>query len=133
MIKSYDTFLNEAVKKPSGLKQLKDNSVTQEIIFIDGDIYDLKYGGSHTEEFTYYKRDGNGFIYDKEGHAYDVVTYSGSSDSGRIAGGTMYWRSTIKRVLNGKDACFSGFHGLFSNPSNASGGINGFLLPFAPL
>lgn len=123
MIKSYDTFLNEAVKKPSGLKQLKDNSVTQEINVIDGDIYDLKYGGSHTEEFTYYKRDGNGFIYDKEGHAYDVVTYSGSSDSGRIAGGTMNWECTIKRVLNGKDARFSGYHGLFSRPSSETASL----------
>lgn len=123
MIKNYDTFLNEAVKKPSGLKQLKDNSVTQEINVIDGDIYDLKYGGSHTEEFTYYKRDGNGFIYDKEGHAYDVVTYSGSSDSGRIAGGTMNWSCTIKRVLNGKDASFSGYHGLFSRPSSETASV----------
>lgn len=113
MVYKYDEFLSEAVRKPSGLKQLKDNSVTQEIDVIDGDIYDLKYGGSHTEEFTYYKRDGNGFIYDKEGHAYDVITYSGSSDSGRIAGGTMNWECTIKRVLNGKDAYFRGWHGLF--------------------
>lgn len=123
MVKNYDTFLNEAVKKPSGLKQLKDNSVTQEINVIDGDVYDLKYGGSHTEEFTYYKRDGNGFIYDKEGHAYDVITYSGSSDSGRIAGGTMNWECTIKRVLNGKDAYFSGYHGLFSRPSSETASL----------
>lgn len=117
-MKKYNEFLNEAVKRPSGLKQLKDNSSTEKINVIDGDIYDIQYGGTHEEEFTYYKRDGNGYIYDKEGHAYDVITYSGSSDSGRIAGGTMNWSCTIKRVLNGKDAYFSGYHGLFSRPSS---------------
>lgn len=117
MIKSYDTFLNEAVKKPSGLKQLKDNSSVEKIHVIDSDIYDFSDPG-HDEEFTYYRRDGNGFIYDKDGHAYDVITNSHSSDSGRIAGGTMNWSCTIKRVLNGKDAYFHGWHGLFANPSS---------------
>ena len=107
-------------KKPSDLKKLKDTSKTVDVLFKSGDTYDLSDPG-YTDKFKYYSGEGDGYIMDKEYNAYDVFCSEGSSDSGRIAGGTMNWRCSIK-IDNQTTLQFSGYHGVFSSPSSSTCG-----------
>lgn len=110
----------EAAKKaPSGIGKVKDHSTEEDVEFIAGDVYDLSGDNRYTEKFKYYKGDGNGFIMDKDGNYYDVVTSTWSSDSGRIAGGTMNYSVVIKNV-KGINLSFSGWYGVFSSPHYAN-------------
>jgi len=106
-------------KRPSGIGKIKDNSREENVEFIAGDVYDLGDHNRYTEKFKYYKGDGNGYIMDKEGNYYDVVTSTWSSDTGRIAGGTMNYSVVIKNV-NGQNLSFSGYTAIFSSPSHAT-------------
>lgn len=112
-------YLFEAnAKRPSGLGKIKDKSTEEEVEFIAGDVYDLSGNNRYKDKFTYYRGDGNGYIMDKDGNYYDVITSSWSSDTGRIAGGTMNYSVVIKNV-KGQDLSFSGYTAIFSSPSHA--------------
>lgn len=103
-------------KRPSGLGKIKDTSREEDVEFIAGDIYDLSDTNRYTDKFKYYSGQGNGYITDKEGHVYDVVTSSEQGDAGRIAGGSHDYYVTIKNV-NGKDLHFHGYSAVFSSSS----------------
>lgn len=107
-------------KKPSDLKKLKDTSKTMDVVFKSGDTYDLSDTG-YVDKFKYYSGEGDGYIMDKQGNTYDVFCNEGSSDSGRIAGGTMNWRCGIK-IDNQIKLNFTGYHGVFSSPSSKTAG-----------
>lgn len=103
--------------KPSDIKKLKNTSKTQKVHFKASDIYDMHDEG-YDEDVTYYSDECDGYIYDKNGIVHGVVAGSHASDTGRIAGGTMNYYCKILKA-NGKDnAIFSGYVGVFSNPSS---------------
>ena len=113
-------FLFEANKKrPSGIGKVKDLSKEENVEFIAGDIYDLSGNNRYTDKFKYYRGEGNGYISDKDGNYYDVETSKWSSDTGRIAGGTMNFKVTIKNV-KGQNLVFTGYSAIFSSPSHAT-------------
>ena len=114
----YILLFEANAKRPSGLGKIKDKSTEEEVEFIAGDVYDLSGNNRYKDKFTYYRGDGNGYIMDKDGNYYDVVTSSWSSDTGRIAGGTMNYSVVIKNV-KGQDISFSGYSAIFSSPSHA--------------
>ena len=105
-------------KRPSGLGKIKDKSTEEEVEFIAGDVYDLSGDNRYKDKFKYYRGEGNGYITDKDGNYYDVNTSSWSSDTGRIAGGTMNYSVVIKNV-KGQDLSFYGYSAIFSSPSHA--------------
>ena len=102
-------------KRPSGIGKIKDKSDEKDVEFIAGDIYDLSDGNRYTDKFKYYKGEGNGYIMDKDGNYYDVITTSWASDAGRIAGGAMNYQVTIKKANSKDDAIFSGYSAVFSS------------------
>ena len=106
----------EAAKKsPSGIGKIKTNAEEKDVEFIAGDVYDLSGDNRYTDKFTYYSGKGDGYIMDKDGKFYDVVTSSWSSDAGRIAGGSMNYQVTIKKANGTDDAIFSGWTAVFSS------------------
>ena len=107
----------EAMGKPSGIKKYKDSVRKETVHFKSGDIYDLSDPG-YDEEFKYYDGSGNGYIKDKEGHVYDVVTWKSQGDAGRIAGGSTSFGVTIKKANGKDDFSVSGYIAIFSNGSN---------------
>ena len=110
-------LLFEANKKsPSGIGKIKNTSREEDVEFIAGDIYDLSGNNRYTDKFTYYSGKGDGYIMDKDGNYYDVVTSSWSSDAGRIAGGSMNYQVIIKKANGTNDAIFSGYSAIFSTP-----------------
>lgn len=110
-------LLFEANKKsPSGIGKIKNTSREEDVEFIAGDVYDLSGNNRYTDKFTYYSGKGDGYIMDKDGNYYDVVTSSWSSDAGRIAGGSMNYQVTIKKANGTDDAIFSGWSAVFSSP-----------------
>lgn len=124
-MKSLKIFIEEsqifeaAPSKPSGIRKYKDSVRTQNVHFKSGDIYDLSDPG-YDEEFKYYDGSGNGFIKDKEGHVYDVVTWKRQGDAGMIAGGSTSFGVTIKRANGKDDFSVSGYIAVFSNGHNTS-------------
>ena len=94
-------FISEAAGKPSDLKKYNTKSRKETVHFKSGDIYDFSDTG-YEDEFIYYDGSGNGYIKDKQGHVYDVVTFERNSDAGAIAGGSYDYFVTIKKA-NGKD------------------------------
>ena len=107
----------EAAKKsPSGIGKIKNSAEEKDVEFIAGDVYDLSGDNRYTDKFTYYSGKGDGYIMDKDGKFYDVVTSSWSSDAGRIAGGSMNYQVTIKKANGTDDAIFSGWTAVFSSP-----------------
>ena len=94
-------FISEAAGKPSDLKKYNTKSRKETVHFKSGDIYDFSDSG-YEDEFIYYDGSGNGYIKDKQGHVYDVVTFERNSDAGAIAGGSYDYFVTIKKA-NGKD------------------------------
>lgn len=113
-------FLNEAKSPaPSALKKFKQGKNDVECEFIAGDIYDLSPGNRYKDTVSYYKGDGDGYIMDKNGNVYDVKCSEGTSDAGRIAGGTFSIAVSILRVgPNGENIRLSGYSAVFSNPSS---------------
>ena len=110
----------EAAKKsPSGIGKIKTNAEEKDVEFIAGDVYDLSGNNRYTDKFTYYSGKGDGYIMDKDGKFYDVITSSWSSDAGRIAGGSMNYQVTIKKANGTDDAIFSGWSAIFSTPHYA--------------
>ena len=91
----------EASSKPSDLRKYKRTERKETVHFRSSDMYDTKDPG-YDDEFSYFDGSGNGYIKDKQGHVYDVVTFDRNSDAGAIAGGSHNYFVTIKKA-NGKD------------------------------
>ena len=91
----------EASSKPSDLRKYKRTERKETVHFRSSDMYDAKDPG-YNDEFLYFDGSGNGYIKDKQGHVYDVVTFDRNSDAGAIAGGSHDYFVTIKKA-NGKD------------------------------
>ena len=91
----------EASSKPSDLRKYKRTERKENVHFRSSDMYDTKDPG-YNDEFLYFDGSGNGYIKDKQGHVYDVVTFDRNSDAGAIAGGSHDYFVTIKKA-NGKD------------------------------
>ena len=100
-MKTIQQFISEALSKPSDLKKYNTKSRKETVHFKSSDIYDFSDTG-YEDEFIYYDGSGNGYIKDKQGHVYDVVTFERNSDAGAIAGGSYDYFVTIKKA-NGKD------------------------------
>lgn len=91
----------EASSKPSDLRKYKRTERKETVHFRSSDMYDIKDPG-YNDEFLYFDGSGNGYIKDKQGHVYDVITFDRNSDAGAIAGGSHDYFVTIKKA-NGKD------------------------------
>ena len=91
----------EASSKPSDLRKYKRTERKETVHFRSSDMYDTKDPG-YNDEFLYFDGSGNGYIKDKQGHVYDVVTFERNGDAGAIAGGSHDYFVTIKKA-NGKD------------------------------
>ena len=91
----------EAGGKPSDLKKYKRTERKETVHFRGGDMFDTKDPG-YDDEFSYFDGSGNGYIKDKQGHVYDVITSDRTGDAGAIAGGSHDYYVTIKKA-NGKD------------------------------
>jgi len=112
----YFLMFEAAKKSPSGIGKIKNSAEEKDVEFIAGDVYDLSGDNRYTDKFTYYSGKGDGYIMDKDGKFYDVVTSSWSSDAGRIAGGSMNYQVTIKKANGTDDAIFNGYTAIFSTP-----------------
>lgn len=104
-------------KKPSGIGKRKDTSRKVKVHFCASDIYDFNDPG-YEDDVKYYSDECDGFIYDKNGIMHGVKSSSYSSDTGRIAGGTMNYSLTILKANGVDDAHFSGYTAIFSRPSS---------------
>ena len=91
----------EASGKPSDLKKYKRTERKETVHFRGSDMFDTKDPG-YDDEFSYFDGSGNGYIKDKQGHVYDVITSDRNGDAGAIAGGSHDYYVTIKKA-NGKD------------------------------
>ena len=100
-MKSISQLIFEASGKPSDLKKYKRIERKETVHFRGGDMFDTKDPG-YDDEFSYFDGSGNGYIKDKEGHVYDVITSDRAGDAGAIAGGSHDYYVTIKKA-NGKD------------------------------
>lgn len=114
-MKTIQEYINEAApKKPSGI--VKTNSQLRKVMnsYLTGDVYDL-HSGTYQQEDTYSSSESNGFILDKNGNIYEVITSSTQGDAGRIAGGSMSYSVTILNV-DGKGGKISlyGYSAVFS-------------------
>ena len=76
----------EASSKPSDLRKYRRTERKETVHFRSSDMYDTKDPG-YNDEFLYFDGSGNGYIKDKQGHVYDVVTFERNGDAGAIAGG----------------------------------------------
>lgn len=113
-------FLNEAKSPaPSGLKKFDKGSRKVNNVYIDGDIYDFTSDNRSTKTDSYYEGNGDGYIMSKDGRVFDVNCYEGTSDAGRIVGGTFKISVSIFRVgPNAENIYLSGYSAVFSNPSS---------------
>lgn len=116
---SIQHFIFEASGKPSDLKKYKRTERTEKVHFKSGDIYDLKDPG-YDEEFKYYDASGNGYIKDKQGHVYDVITSVHNGDAGAIAGGSRDYYVCIKKANGTDDFVVRGYSAVFSSSVNTS-------------
>ena len=118
-MKSISKCIFEASGKPSDIKKYKQTARKETVHFKSGDIYDLSDPG-YDDEFTYYDGSGNGYIKDKQGHVYDVVTSESTGDAGRIAGGSQNYYVCIKKANGKDDFVVTGYSAIFSKGSNTS-------------
>ena len=107
----------EAGGKPSDLKKYKRTERKETVHFRGSDIYDTKDPG-YDDEFSYFDGSGNGYIKDKEGHVYDVVTSDRAGDAGAIAGGSHDYYVTIKKANGTDDFHVHGWIAIMSKGSN---------------
>lgn len=113
-------FLNEAKSPaPSALKKFDKGSRKVNNVYIDGDIYDFTSDDRSTKTDSYYEGNGDGYIMSKDGRVFDVKCSEGTSDAGRIVGGTFKISVVIFRVgPNAENIYLSGYSAVFSNPSS---------------
>ena len=107
----------EAGGKPSDLKKYKRTERKETVHFRGSDIYDTKDPG-YDDEFSYFDGSGNGYIKDKEGHVYDVITSDRAGDAGAIAGGSHDYYVTIKKANGTDDFHVHGWIAIMSKGSN---------------
>ena len=123
-MKKLVNFLNEAKSPaPSALKKFKQGKDNVECEFIAGDIYDLSPENRYKDTVSYYKGDGDGYIMSKDGRVFDVKCSEGTSDAGRIVGGTFKISVVIFRVgPNAENIYLTGYSAVFSSPSSPTYG-----------
>ena len=123
-MKKLVNFLNEAKSPaPSALKKFKQGKDNVECEFIAGDIYDLSPENRYKDTVSYYKGDGDGYIMSKDGRVFDVKCSEGTSDAGRIVGGTFKISVVIFRVgPNAENIYLTGYSAVFSSPSSTTYG-----------
>lgn len=109
----------EASGKPSDLKKYKRTERKETVHFRSGDMFDTKDPG-YDDEFSYFDGSGNGYIKDKQGHVYDVVTSDRNGDAGYIAGGAHDYYVTIKKANGKDDFHVHGWTAIMSKGSNTS-------------
>lgn len=109
----------EASGKPSDLKKYKRTERKETVHFRSGDMFDTKDPG-YDDEFSYFDGSGNGYIKDKQGHVYDVVTSDRNGDAGYIAGGAHDYYVTIKKANGKDDFHVHGYIAIMSKGSNTS-------------
>lgn len=109
----------EASGKPSDLKKYKRTERKETVHFRSGDMFDTKDPG-YDDEFSYFDGSGNGYIKDKQGHVYDVVTSDRNGDAGYIAGGAHDYYVTIKKANGKDDFHVHGYTAIMSKGSNTS-------------
>lgn len=124
IMKKLVNFLNEAKSPaPSALKKFKQGKDNVECEFIAGDIYDLSPENRYKDTVSYYKGDGDGYIMSKDGRVFDVKCSEGTSDAGRIVGGTFKISVVIFRVgPNAENIYLTGYSAVFSSPSSTTYG-----------
>ena len=124
IMKKLVNFLNEAKSPaPSALKKFKQGKDNVECEFIAGDIYDLSPENRYKDTVSYYKGDGDGYIMSKDGRVFDVKCSEGTSDAGRIVGGTFKISVVIFRVgPNAENIYLTGYSAVFSSPSSPTYG-----------
>ena len=116
-MKSIQHFIFEASGKPSDLKKYKRTERKEIVHFRASDKYDLKDPG-YDDEFSYFDGSGNGYIKDKAGHVYDVITSDATGDAGAIAGGSHDYYVTIKKANGTDDFHVHGWVAIMSSGSN---------------
>ena len=109
----------EASGKPSDLKKYKRTERKETVHFRGGDMFDTADPG-YDDEFSYFDGSGNGYIKDKQGHVYDVVTSERNGDAGAIAGGSRDYYVTIKKANGKDDFHVHGWIAIMSSGSNTS-------------
>lgn len=107
----------EASGKPSDLKKYKRTERKETVHFRGGDMFDTQDPG-YDDEFSYFDGSGNGYIKDKQGHVYDVVTSDRAGDAGAIAGGSHDYYVTIKKANGKDDFHVHGYIAIMSRGSN---------------
>lgn len=117
-------FLNEAkTPAPSALKKFDTGSRKVNNVYIDGDIYDFTSDNRYTKTDSYYEGNGDGYIMSKDGRVFDVKCSEGTSDAGRIVGGSFDISVVIFKVgPNQENIRLSGYSAVFSNPSSPTYG-----------
>lgn len=114
-------YINEAApKKPSGI--IKSNTQLRKVInsYKFGDVYDT-HTNTYDQEDTYSSTNSNGFIFDKNGNVYELISVSNQEDAGRIAGGTMNYKVTILNVNGqGGNIILTGYSAIFSQGSGTN-------------
>lgn len=124
IMKRLVNFLNEAKSPaPSALKKFDKGSRKVNNVYIDGDIYDFTSDNTSTKTDSYYEGNGDGYIMSKDGRVFDVNCYEGTSDAGRIAGGSFDISVVIFKVgPNQENIGLSGHSAIFSRPSSPTYG-----------
>lgn len=117
-------FLNEAKSPaPSALKKFDKGSRKVNNVYIDGDIYDFTGDNRYTKTDSYYEGNGDGYIMSKDGRVFDVKCFEGTSDAGRIVGGSFDISVVIFKVgPNQENIGLSGHSAIFSRPSSPTYG-----------
>lgn len=113
-MKSIEQFIFESSGKPSDLKKYKKIERKETVHFRGSDMFDTNDPG-YDDEFTYYSGEGNGYIKDKAGHVYDVITSDRTGDAGAIAGGSHDYYVTIKKANGTDDFFVHGYTAVFSS------------------
>ena len=118
-MESIQRYIFEASGKPSDIKKYKRTERKETVHFRSGDMYDLKDPG-YDDEFSYFDGSGNGYIKDKQGHVYDVITSDRTGDAGAIAGGSHDYYVTIKKANGKDDFHVHGWIAIMSSGSNVN-------------
>lgn len=123
-MKKLVNFLNEAKSPaPSALKKFDKGSRKVNNVYIDGDIYDFTGDNRYTKTDSYYEGNGDGYIMSKDGRVFDVKCFEGTSDAGRIVGGSFDISVVIFKVgPNQENIGLSGHSAIFSRPSSPTYG-----------
>lgn len=110
-------YIFEASGKPSDIKKYTNKNTEKEIRYSSGDIYDFKDKG-RDEVMQYVKRDGTGFIKDKQGNTYEVETHEQQEDAGSFAKGGWRYQVIIKKANGTDDFVVDGYEAVMTKSVN---------------